>query len=85
MPRGRYRGRLTGIRIRENSVCQARREAGLSLAEVAAGQVSRTAIHYIETGRTKPSLATLELIARQTHKPIEFFLNKSRADLVTDD
>ena len=70
----RYRGRRKGVAIREGSVREARREAQLSLAEVAANQVSRTAIHLIENGRAKPSLETLQLIARQTRKPIEYFL-----------
>ena len=79
MPAGKYRGRLKGIAIRRNSVRQARLEAGLSLAQVAAGKVSRTAIHYIETGRSLPSLETLRLIAHQTGKPIEFFFGASGA------
>jgi tetratricopeptide (TPR) repeat protein len=70
----KYHGRRKGIPIREGSVRQARLEAKLSLAQVAAGQVSRTAVHHIENGRTKPSLETLRLIARQTRKPIEYFL-----------
>ena len=70
----KYHGRRKGIAIREGSVRQARSEAKLSLAQVAADQVSRTAVHHIENGRTKPSLETLRLIARQTRKPIEFFL-----------
>jgi tetratricopeptide (TPR) repeat protein len=70
----KYRGRRKGIPIREGSVRQARLEAKLSLAQVAADQVSRTAVHHIENGRTKPSLETLRLIARQTRKPIEYFL-----------
>jgi tetratricopeptide (TPR) repeat protein len=70
----KYRGRRKGIPIRAGSVRQARLEARLSLAEVAAKQVSRTAVHHIENGRTKPSLETLQLIARQTRKPIEYFL-----------
>ena len=70
----KYRGRRKGIPIREGSVRQARLEARLSLAQVAADQVSRTAIHHIENGRVKPSLETLRLIARQTRKPIEYFL-----------
>jgi tetratricopeptide (TPR) repeat protein len=41
---------------------------------VASHKVSRTAIHLIETGRSRPSLETLDLIARQTRKPVEFFL-----------
>ena len=70
----KYRGRRKGVAIREGSVRQARFEAKLSLAEVAAGQVSRTAVHHIENDRVKPSLETLRLIARQTGKPIEYFM-----------
>jgi len=72
--KSKYRGRRKGIPIREGSVRQARLEARLSLAQVAADQVSRTAVHHIENGRTKPTLETLRLIARQTRKPIEYFL-----------
>jgi tetratricopeptide (TPR) repeat protein len=71
---GKYHGRRKGIAIREGSVRQARAEAKLSLAQVAADQVSRTAVHHIENGRVKPSIETLRLIARQTRKPIEYFL-----------
>jgi transcriptional regulator with XRE-family HTH domain len=71
---GRYRGRLRSIEILDNSVRQARLEAGLSLSQVAAGKVSRTAIYYVEIGRTQPSIETLRLIARQTEKPIEYFV-----------
>jgi tetratricopeptide (TPR) repeat protein len=70
----RYKGRRRGVAVREGSVRQARLEASLSLAQVAAGQVSRTAIHLIEYGRVKPSIETLRVIARQTRKPIEYFL-----------
>jgi tetratricopeptide (TPR) repeat protein len=70
----RYKGRRKGVAVREGSVRQARLEARLSLAQVAAEQVSRTAIHLIENDRVKPSLETLRLIARKTQKPIEFFL-----------
>jgi tetratricopeptide (TPR) repeat protein len=70
----KYRGRRKGIAVREGAVRKARKQAGLSLADVAAGVVSRTAILYIETGRTKPSLETLRLISRQTRQPIDYFL-----------
>lgn len=53
---------------------QARRESGLSLAQVAKGHVTAPAIFLIESGRTRPSLPTLEHIARRTGKPVEFFL-----------
>jgi tetratricopeptide (TPR) repeat protein len=71
------RGRRKGILIREGSVRQARAEAKLSLGKVAGDQVSRAAIYLIETGRSRPSQETLELIARKTHKPVEFFLPAS--------
>ncbi len=79
----KYRGRRKGIAVREGSVRQARLESGLSLGEVAAKQVSRTAIHLIENGKVRPSLETLQLIARQTRHPIEFFLLEpgARAEL----
>jgi len=70
----KYKGRRKGVAVREGSVRQARLEARLSLAQVAADQLSRTAIHLIENDRVKPSLETLRLIARKTQKPIEFFL-----------
>ena len=53
---------------------QARHEAGLSLAQVGKGLVTAPAIYLIETGRTRPSLPTLEHIAHRTGKPVEFFL-----------
>lgn len=53
---------------------QARVEVGLSLAQLGKGHVTAPAIYLIETGRTRPSLPTLEHIARRTNKPIEFFL-----------
>ncbi len=70
----RYRGRRKGVAVREGSVEQARREARLTLAQVAGSKLTRTAIHLIEKGRTRPSMETLQQIARQTRKPIDFFL-----------
>jgi len=71
------RGRLKGVDIRPGAVREARDEAGLSLAGVADGQLTRAAIHLIETGRSRPSMPTLELIARRTGKPISYFLADS--------
>jgi transcriptional regulator with XRE-family HTH domain len=71
----RRTGRREGVAVREGSVAQARREAGLTLAEVANGEVSRTAIHLIEKGMSRPSLKTLKHIAQQTGKPMSFFLD----------
>jgi DNA-binding XRE family transcriptional regulator len=53
-----YRGRLKGIPIRWSLVRQARLEAGLTLVQIAAGVVRRTAIRHIESGRIMPSLET---------------------------
>lgn len=60
--------------LRPGAVKAARAEAGLSLAQVGRGHVTAPAIYLIETGRTRPSLPTLEHIARRTQKPVEFFL-----------
>ena len=79
MPDRKYRGRRKGIRIRQGSVRRAREEAGLSLAEVAGTQVTRTAIHLIEHDRVKPSMETLQHIARRTRKPLEYFLSPDDA------
>src|SRR5258708_25322913 len=68
------RGRRKGVEVREGSVAQARREAGLTLAEVANGELSRSAIHLVEKGLARPSIETLKLIAYQTRKPMSFFL-----------
>jgi tetratricopeptide (TPR) repeat protein/DNA-binding XRE family transcriptional regulator len=61
--------------VRPGAVRLARAEAGLSLAGVARGDLSRTAIFLIETGKSNPTLPTLELIAERTGRPVEFFLD----------
>ncbi|HYM66005.1 MAG TPA: helix-turn-helix transcriptional regulator [Patescibacteria group bacterium] len=71
-PKGRRR--LPGVNLRPGSVKQARLEARLSLAQLGKGHVTAPAIYLVETGRTRPSMPTLEHIARQTGKPVEFFL-----------
>jgi len=68
------RGRRQGVVVIAGSVAQARREAGLTLAEVAGSELSRTAIHLLEKGQARPSMETLKHIAHQTGKPINFFL-----------
>jgi tetratricopeptide (TPR) repeat protein len=80
----RYRGRRKGVAVRAGAVEQARREARLTLAQVAGGKFTRTAIHLIEKGRTKPSMETLQQIARQTRKPIDFFLEPDSATVLTE-
>lgn len=58
-------------------VRRARQDAGLTLAELADGKVSRTAIHLIETGRSRPSAETLAHIASRTGKPVTYFIGAS--------
>src|SRR5947209_3682588 len=80
----RRRGRRRGIEIRPGAVKQARAEAGLSLGQVAQRDISRTAIYFVETGKAKPSMETLQLIASRTGKPVDFFLEGPDAG-VTDE
>src|ERR1700730_17556641 len=75
-------GRHKGIEVLPEAVRRARAEAGLSLAQVAEGEVTRAAIHMVETGKMRPSMRTLQLIARKTKRPISFFLANGGA---TDD
>ena len=70
------RGRRRGIEIKPGTVKQARSEAGLSLAQVAGGEISRTAIYFVETGKAKPSMETLKLIAERTGRPLDYFLSR---------
>src|SRR5581483_6080513 len=68
------RRRRPGVHVKPGSIRQARVEAGLSLAQVATGRLTRNAIHLVETGRSRPSMETLELIASRTGRPVDFFL-----------
>jgi len=55
-------------RIRE-----ARIERGLSLADLAGGEVSRAFIHQLEQGLARPSIQVLEMIASRTGKSVSYF------------
>src|ERR1700731_108505 len=70
------RGRRLGVEIKPGTVKQARLEAGLSLGQVAGNVVSRTAIYFVETGKSKPSMETLMLIAERTGRPLDYFLSR---------
>jgi tetratricopeptide (TPR) repeat protein/transcriptional regulator with XRE-family HTH domain len=71
-----HRGRRRGVEIKPGTVKQARSEAGLSLAQVAGSEISRTAIYFVETGKAKPSIETLKLIAERTGRPLDYFLSR---------
>ncbi len=73
------RPRSPGVDVRPGSVREARLGAGLSLAKLAGQELSRGAIHLIESERSRPSIATLKLIASRTNKPISFFLASASA------
>jgi tetratricopeptide (TPR) repeat protein len=70
------RRRLPGLEVKPGSIKRARVEAGLSLAQVALGEVSRTAVFLAETGKTRPTLPTIQLIAARTGKPLDYFLDQ---------
>jgi tetratricopeptide (TPR) repeat protein len=70
-----------GVTVIPEAVRQARLEAGLSLAELAGGTVSRQMISHVETGRSRPSLALLQHIASRTGKPLTFFLPADQDNL----
>jgi tetratricopeptide (TPR) repeat protein len=74
---GVRRRRLRGVPVNPALIRRAREEAGLSLAEVAGVEVTRSAIHNIEMGKTRPSMPVLELIARRTGKPASAFLTQA--------
>jgi transcriptional regulator with XRE-family HTH domain len=86
----RRRGRRgPGVPIIPSRVRQARTERGLSLADLAGGEVSRAFIHQLEQGLARPSLQILELIALRTGKSVSFFTNSdllpsAGPDLSTD-
>lgn len=60
-------------------VREARTERGLSLADLAGTEVSRAFIHQVEQGLARPSVPILEMIARRTGKPVDFFIPGANA------
>jgi tetratricopeptide (TPR) repeat protein len=71
------RKRLPGVEIDHEAVRQARIGAGLSLAEVAGSALTRQAVHLIETGKARPSVRSLRIIADRLGMPISAFLRSS--------
>lgn len=70
----RPRGRRSGLLIDTGALRRARKEAGLSLAQVGGSELTRQAVHLIETGKVRPSWRSLELICRRLDRPIESLL-----------
>jgi transcriptional regulator with XRE-family HTH domain len=50
------------------------------MSQLADGKLSRTAIHLIETGRSRPSEQTLAHISDRTGKPVAYFLGAIAPD-----
>ena len=65
--------RGSGIEVNPARVREAREAAGLSLAQLARNDVSRTFIHFVEQGRSRPSREVLDMIAERTGKPVSWF------------
>jgi tetratricopeptide (TPR) repeat protein len=65
----RPRGPRTGIEVDLAALRRARLDAGLSLAQVAGTDLTRQAVHLIETGKVRPTLRSLRAIARRLGVP----------------
>ena len=68
------RGPRSGIAIDTAALRQARLDAGLSLAEVAGSDLTRQAVHLIETGKVRPSARSLRIIAGRLAVPEAAFV-----------
>jgi tetratricopeptide (TPR) repeat protein/DNA-binding XRE family transcriptional regulator len=62
------------VEVDPRLIRRARLDSGLSMAQLAGSEVTRQAIFLIETGKTRPSMRTLELIASRTGKPAGYFM-----------
>ena len=78
----RSRGR--GLAVIPERIRQARVERGLSLAQVAGGEVSRAFIHLVEQGVARPSRPILELIAQRTGKRPDYFLQPRQGEAAAE-
>ncbi len=65
----RPRGRLAGVEINPEALRQARLRAGLSLAQVGSPELTRQAIHLFETGKVRPSVQSLQIVADRLGVP----------------
>ncbi len=77
--------RGSGIAVDPERVRQARVIAGLTLAQLAGKEVSRTFMHQVERGLARPSPPVLRLIARRTGKPLNYFVPPTASRLTGKD
>jgi transcriptional regulator with XRE-family HTH domain len=75
--------RGSGVLVDPERVRQARVIAGLTLAQLAGKEVSRTFIHQVEHGLARPSPPVLRLIARRTGKPLSYFVRSAAGAALT--
>ena len=80
----RPRGRLNGVDVKPEVLRHARQRAGLSLAQVAGGELTRQAVHLIETGKVRPSMNSLRVITSRLAVPIHSVLVQPEAASRTD-
>ncbi len=79
MGSGRPRGRLNGVDVKPDVLRHARQRAGLSLAQVAGQELTRQAVHLIETGKVRPSMNSLRVITARLAVPINSVLRQPRS------
>jgi tetratricopeptide (TPR) repeat protein len=72
----RPRGRRSGVSVDSELLRQTRLAAGLSLAQVAGVELTRQAVHLIETGKVRPSMESLEVIAGRLGRPVSHFVDR---------
>jgi tetratricopeptide (TPR) repeat protein len=70
----RPRGRLSGIEIDPAALRQVRLQAGLSLAQLGGAELTRQAVHLIETGKARPSKRSLRILASRLGVPESWLL-----------
>ncbi len=79
-------GRRRGLLVNPERVRRARLDAGFSLADVVAGAgITRSALHQVEAGKTRPSLHTLRAVAEKTGKTLDYFLEPGQEELLREE
>lgn len=66
---GSSRASALGVRLRA-----ARREAGLTQAQVAGAELTKGFISQVESGQVRPSIRSLQVIANRLGRPLDYFL-----------
>lgn len=58
---------------------QARLEAGLSQRQLCGSEITRNMLSQIEHGTARPSMSTLQYLAKQLNRPVSYFLEEEAA------